>query len=115
MYHIRSNKEVFNNIMYDPLSAMTNLLTLTVIAKGDTYGYELQKALAKYHDYSSSEIYAVLDRMKKCRKIESYSKSINGRCRKYYRITDTGKREIEKFRQSLPELIEIINAVTIGS
>ncbi len=101
--------------MYDPLSAMTNLLTLSVIAKKDTYGYELQKALAEYHIYSSSEIYAVLDRMKKRKKIESYSKCINGRQRKYYRITAAGKHEIEKFRQDLPELIKLINAVTIRS
>ena len=101
--------------MYDPMSAMTNLLTLSVIAKGDTYGYELKKALAPYKAYSSSAMYAVLDRMKKCKKIESYEKDVNGRRRKYYRITIKGRREIEKFRQDLPEFIKVINAVTQGS
>lgn len=74
---------------------------LGVIAKGETYGYEILSELerAGFDGLGEGTLYPVLTRLDKngyirCRR----AKSPLGPVRKYYTITFTGKKYLEEFK-----------------
>ncbi len=73
---------------------------LSVIARGETYGYEILGVLADagFEELGEGTRYPVLTRLDKnglilCRK----AKSPLGPVRKYYSVTAAGKKELEDF------------------
>ncbi len=76
-----------------------DILLLSLIEKEDLYGYEIIKRLKeKSNDlYSMSEgtLYPALQRLEKQKLIEAYwGDSESGGRRKYYTITEKGKKEL---------------------
>ena len=76
-----------------------DILLLSLIEKEDIYGYEIAKRLKeKSNDlYSMGEgtLYPALQRLEKQKLITSYwGDSESGGRRKYYNITDQGKKEL---------------------
>lgn len=83
------------------LKGSIDILLLSLIAKGNTYGYEIAKNLKeKSNDlYSMSEgtLYPALKRLESKKLIRSYwGETSEGGRRKYYRITEDGKKELDK-------------------
>lgn len=75
---------------------------LALIAKGETYGYEMTEKLQEHNFAVVSEgsIYPVLMRLQKNNFVTSVlRKSPNGPKRKYYSITDEGLEELERFKE----------------
>lgn len=77
-----------------------DILLLSLIEKRDLYGYEMMRVLKQLSDdtYHMSEgtLYAALKRMERKTWIISYwSETESGR-RKYYHITDSGKKELQR-------------------
>ena len=75
---------------------------LAIIARGETYGYEIIKQLeeAGFEDIGEGTLYPVLTRLDKnksilCRR----EKSPLGPIRKYYSITKQGEQELEDFKE----------------
>ena len=87
------------------MKGSTEILLLSLIEKEDLYGYEIAKRLKeKSKDlYSMGEgtLYPALQRMEKKSFIKSYWVTLeSGGRRKYYAITEDGKKElIEKLNQ----------------
>ena len=84
----------------DLMRGSIDILLLSLIAKKDTYGYEMVKDLKESSQelYSMSEgtLYPALKRLEKKQWIESYwGESNTGGRRKYYKITHIGKAELE--------------------
>lgn len=78
-----------------------DILLLSLIEKEDLYGYEIAKRLKeKSNDlYSMGEgtLYPALQRLEKQNLIRPYwGDSESGGRRKYYNITDKGKKELSK-------------------
>lgn len=76
-----------------------DLLLLSIIAKKDMYGYEMVQVLKQSSEdaYSMSEgtLYPALKRLETQGTIEAYwQEQENNRPRKYYRITDEGKKAL---------------------
>jgi PadR family transcriptional regulator PadR len=76
---------------------------LAVIARGETYGYEILAELAQagFENLLEGTLYPVLTRLEKkelisCRK----EKSPFGPVRKYYSITPEGERYFREFKES---------------
>lgn len=69
-------------------------------------GVEMAKELAK-HGYSVSPgtLYPTLHRFEKEGYLESTSKVIGGKVRKYYQATAEGKRVLEQSREKIRELV----------
>ena len=74
---------------------------LSIIARGETYGYEILSVLeaAGFEALGEGTLYPVLTRLDKngliaCRK----AKSPLGPIRKYYSVTDKGRQELADFR-----------------
>ncbi|RPJ95232.1 PadR family transcriptional regulator [Rummeliibacillus sp. TYF005] len=75
---------------------------LALIAKGETYGYEITEKLNEHHFAVVSEgsIYPVLMRLQKNNFVTSVQrKSPSGPKRKYYSITKEGQEELERFKK----------------
>lgn len=76
-----------------------DLILLSIISTKDMYGYEMVQVLKQSSDeaYSMSEgtLYPALKRLETQGTIESYwQEQENNRPRKYYRITDEGKKAL---------------------
>ena len=76
---------------------------LGVIAKGETYGYEIIQKLneAGFEEILEGTLYPVLTRLEKKKLIKCRrAKSPLGPMRKYYSITDDGVEYFESFKES---------------
>lgn len=77
---------------------------LALIAKGETYGYEIIEKL-EHHGLTmvkEGSIYPLLLRMRKGKLVEVTEKTLpsGGPPRKYYRITEEGLKELEDFKKN---------------
>jgi len=77
---------------------------LSIIAKGETYGYEMIEKLEQYGLTMVKEgsIYPLLLRMRKEKLVEVKTKPVpsGGPRRKYYYITEKGLEELERFKKN---------------
>ncbi|MBE5954807.1 MAG: PadR family transcriptional regulator [Lachnospiraceae bacterium] len=90
---------------------------LSVIARGETYGYEILTEMERvgFDDLGEGTLYPVLTRLDKngyisCRK----AKSPLGPIRKYYTITEAGIERLESFKTSYSKITDITNKVLYG-
>lgn len=82
------------------LSGSTPMLILALLKDGDKYGYEMVDELARRSDRTfelkEGTLYPLLHALEKNKFVESYvMQTSNGRERKYYRLTDEGRKELE--------------------
>ncbi len=70
---------------------------LSLLLKGDSYGYLLIQEVSAMIPISESTLYPVLRRLESAGYLTVYSREHNGRLRKYYAITDEGKKQIHLF------------------
>ncbi|MFB5678380.1 PadR family transcriptional regulator [Paenibacillus terreus] len=92
---MRINKEL--------LKGSTGTLILNLLNQQDRYGYELIKELERMSDgtfnLKEGTLYPILHGMETEKWLESYWEQAEGRKRKYYRITDSGRRQLQEKRQ----------------
>ncbi len=76
-------------------------------AKEPIFGVEIAEELAR-HGYSISPgtLYPTLHRLEKEGYLESSSKVIDGRMRRYYQATAEGKLVLKESRKKIRELVE---------
>lgn len=82
------------------LKGSTGMLILTLLDKQDLYGYQLIKELERMSEgtfaLKEGTLYPILHSMETERWLESYWEEAEGRKRKYYRITDSGRRQLQE-------------------
>ena len=76
---------------------LLDVCVLTVLSRGDSYGYRLVGDVSGLIEISESTLYPILKRLEAAGQVTVYSVEHNGRLRKYYRITDEGRRRIAGF------------------
>lgn len=86
-------------------------LVLSVVNKGDTYGYQLSTDVSKIIEVAETALYPVLRRLEMQDLLKTYSKEYNGRLRKYYTITKKGKKMLLENILELTELKNIIEMI----
>ena len=91
---------------------------LGLISQGETYGYEITKKLEGHNfpDIREGSIYPVLLRLSKkgyvnTRMVKSDS---GGPKRKYYSISETGKKELKVFKDKWEKLNSGMNSLVRG-
>src|SRR5690606_30322412 len=82
------------NMSVDLKKHVIELFVLALLTKGASYGYKLVSELTNYVQISESTLYPVLRRLEKDKKVSTYNELYQGRNRKYYQITESGKRYI---------------------
>lgn len=60
----------------------------------DLYGYALTQQVQSHFEISESTIYPVLRRLKKSAELNTYDRPYQGRNRRYYQLTDTGRKHL---------------------
>ncbi len=73
----------------------------------DSYGYKIIKDISPHVDISESTLYPILRRLEADACIVMYSAECNGRLRKYYSITDRGKKRLRVFLGDFEELMAV--------
>lgn len=86
---------------------MLEAVVLSLLKRGDSYGYQLMKDMSPIMDVSESALYPVLRRLEAANCLTVYTVEHNSRLRKYYAITDGGRQKIRDF---LKEWEDINNA-----
>lgn len=87
---------------------------LKVISCSETYGYEISENLREYGfaDISEGTIYPLLLRLERNGLITAkYRESPVGPKRKYFSISDEGKKELKDFIANWLELFKAVNSV----
>jgi PadR family transcriptional regulator PadR len=84
-------------------AASSRPIVLAILAKGDDYGYSIiqrvKEASGGQIEWSEGMLYPVLHRLEKETLIRSFWKETdNGRRRKYYRLSASGKRSLTVHR-----------------
>ena len=91
------------------------LCALSVVSRGDCYGYELVNRVSDCIEVTEGTIYPLMKRLKDGGMIDSYIvESSEGPPRKYYRITEAGKEELERLSREWFEFTESVNTLLKG-
>lgn len=101
--------------MIYPLNpVLMELLVLAMICKEDSYGYQISQQMKTISNLKDSALYPVLRRLAQNQYVDIYDKQFQGRNRKYYRITEVGRRQKEFLEQEwnihVQSVQEILNS-----
>ena len=91
------------------------LCALSVVSRGDCYGYELVNVISKCMEITEGTVYPLMKRLKDSGLIESYIvESQEGPPRKYYKITPQGRGELERLEKEWFVFVKSINELLKG-
>ena len=80
-----------------PISAtLLDFCVLAIIEKSDAYGSSITQSMQSVMSISESTLYPVLRRLQQAFLLETYDQEFQGRNRRYYRITEQGKRQPQR-------------------
>ncbi len=86
---------------------LLDVCVLAAIQSEDSYGYQIIRDMKPYVEISESTLYPILRRLEANGYLTVQSAEHNGRLRKYYHITGSGRERIEEFKQEWEEIISI--------
>lgn len=93
---------------------LLEVCVLAAIKDADSYGYQIVKDIRPYVEISESTLYPILRRLEAAKLLTVYSAEHNGRLRKYYSITQSGRERIDAFHADWQELLAIYRFVSQG-
>ena len=88
-----------------------DVCVLSAIKNGESYGYKIIKDIKPYIEMSESTLYTILKRLETAEMLTVRTAEHNGRLRKYYSITKTGRGRIEEFKSEWREVMSIYQFV----
>ena len=90
----------------DFLRGFVKLYTLWRASKEDVYGVQILNEMAGLgFKLSPGTLYPTLAAFLKERDVKVYKKIVNGKVRKFYRLTPKGRRELDEVRERLKVLM----------
>ncbi len=84
---------------------------LAVLNKSDSYGYQIIKDVSTCIEISESTLYPILKRLETDSYLNTYSVEHNSRLRKYYQITDEGKKRMNEFLNDWQQVMKIYDFI----
>ena len=90
---------------------LLDVCVLVAIKSEESYGYKIIKDQKPYVALSESTLYTILKRLEGARMLTVRTAEHGGRLRKYYRITDAGRRRIEEFKEEWRQVMTIYQFV----
>lgn len=87
-------------MVFNTGAALLDAIVLAVVSKEQegTYGYRITQDVRSVIDISESTLYPVLRRLQKEECLEVYDMAIDGRNRRYYRITEKGRVQLNLYK-----------------
>ena len=97
------------DIFRDIFLAFVRVHLLHHAAEGPIYGLEMIQELARHgYELSPGTLYPVLHGLEEAGLLASEPQTVQGKVRKYYRITDEGQKALALLR---PKVRELVNEV----
>ncbi len=101
------------------VSGSTTTLILKLLSEKDMYGYEMIETLSKKSentfDLKAGTLYPILHNLEKSRLLEAYEKKAdNDRTRKYYHITEKGRKLLSEKEKEWYIYSNAVNKVLKG-
>ena len=91
---------------------LLDVCVLAAIKNEDSYGYQIIKDMKPYVELSESTLYTILKRLELAGMLTVWTAEHSGRLRKYYRITELGRKRIVEFQEDWNEMLAIYRFVT---
>lgn len=97
----------------DILRGLTDTIILAQLNEGDSYGYQINKNICEMSDKSlelkEATLYTSFRRLEEAKLIASYWGDENsGARRRYYSITEAGKKELDDNRKDWDSIQELM-------
>ncbi|NLD83869.1 MAG: PadR family transcriptional regulator [Clostridiales bacterium] len=90
---------------------MVDVCILSILGRGDSYGYQMIKDILPLMDLSESTLYPVLRRLEGGGYVTVYTVEHNSRLRKYYAITDAGRQKIADFLREWADVKKVYDFI----
>lgn len=100
--------------MFQIQGQILDFCVLSIVAKEDTYGYEITQKLTSSIEISESTLYPVLRRLLKNGLLENYDIAFDGRNRRYYKITKLGKDTLIFYKEKWEMYVREVNKIVGG-
>ena len=87
-------------MVFNTGAALLDAIVLAIVSKDTdgTYGYRITQDVRAVIEISESTLYPVLRRLQKDECLEVYDQAIDGRNRRYYKITEKGRVQLNLYR-----------------
>ena len=87
-------------MVFNTGAALLDAIVLAIVARDadGTYGYKITQDVRGAIDISESTLYPVLRRLQKEECLEVYDLAFDGRNRRYYKITEKGRVQLNLYR-----------------
>ena len=100
----------------DLIAASSTPMVLAILAEEDSYGYAILKRVRDLSggrmEWTDGMLYPVLHRLEKAGLVESrWEKAKTGRKRKYYRVTENGRKQLADERRQWRTVDEALRKI----
>ncbi|MGL5436749.1 MAG: PadR family transcriptional regulator [Lachnospiraceae bacterium] len=104
-------------MIFNTGAALLDAIVLAVVSGNmeGTYGYKITQDVREAIDISESTLYPVLRRLQKDDCLEVYDMAIDGRNRRYYRITESGRLQLNLYRGEWSNYSQKISKILEGA
>jgi PadR family transcriptional regulator PadR len=87
-------------MIFNTGATLLDAIVLAIVSREDegTYGYKITQDVRKTIEVSESTLYPVLRRLQKEECLETYDQQYDGRNRRYYKITEKGRAQLNLYR-----------------
>lgn len=107
------------SINKDLVAASSTPLVLAILAEGDSYGYAILKRVRELSggalEWTDGMLYPVLHRLERSGLVEArWDQAETGRKRKYYRVTDAGRTQLDEERRQWSTVDQALRNVWSG-
>lgn len=93
---------------------LLEICVLSAIEKQESYGYKIISDLAPYVSISESTLYPILRRLEQGGAVASRMVPFNGRLRRYFAITRTGREKLKEFIETMSDFERIKSFILRG-
>ena len=90
---------------------LLDVCVLAAIKSEDSYGYKIIKDLRPCLNFPNPPLYTILKRLDGAGMLTVRTAEHDGRLRKYYRITDEGRKRLADFKEEWKEIKRIYQFV----
>ena len=98
MKYVKSRKGVYR-MVFNTGAALLDAIVLAVVSSETegTYGYKITQEVREVIEISESTLYPVLRRLQKDECLEVYDMECAGRNRRYYKVTERGRAQLNLY------------------
>ncbi|MDY3919780.1 MAG: PadR family transcriptional regulator [Candidatus Limivivens sp.] len=103
-------------MVFNTGAALLDAIVLAVVSREEegTYGYKITQEVRGALEVSESTLYPVLRRLQKDDCLEVYDREFGGRNRRYYKITDRGRVQLNLYMTEWKEYSSRITKIFTG-